>query len=459
MNLPGLIFLLIAHYFSGRGLLKVFRISVSPVAAFCLSMIVGIVLLSFAPCVLQLFSLPIAAMSVGLTVAVFAGVFSIPLLKNATKPTFSKLKLPALYEWPYIIIILLLVVVSIWRCFFFPPTPRDLLTGPELIAEYTVREGTMINSVFSVDLTTTNNIFKSPYNTGLQIIYKFFVSPFGQTWLSVLFVAFTVWLYSVARNRLHPLLAGFLIVCFLAVPELYAYTYMALYDYSNMGFFFAGFYFLAQYMESKRMNEFVFSAFLFGLATYIRTETLVLVVFIMPLLMLYFWKWRERPVKALLNSGIFLGVPVSFFLVCIYGFVKNFVPIPFDTASQLNQNLADFSVLFQRFTDLNVIILFSGESISVFGYFIFIFCLVFLADLLWLRKFNKESRIALYGILVVYIGLPFLGYLFPLVDLANTTKRGLFKIFPLMLFYLCNSGVLLRISSQLKQIEDNDIRS
>lgn len=458
MNLPGLIFLLIAHYFSGRGLLKLFRISVSPVAAFCLSMIVGIVLLSFAPCVLQLLSLPITAISVGVSVALFAIVSSIPLLLNFTKPKFSKLKLPALYEWPYIIIILLLVVVSVWRCFFFPPTPRDLLTGPELIAEYTVREGTMINSVFSVDLSTTNNIFKSPYITGLQIIYKFFVSPFGQTWLSILFVAFTLWLYSVARNRLHPLLAGFLIVCFLAVPELYAYTYMALYDYSNMVFFFAGFYFLAQYMENKRMNEFAFSAFLFGLATYIRTETLVLVVFIMPLL-LYFWKEREKPVKSMLNLGIFLGIPAIFFLICIYGFVKNFVPIPFDTTSQLNQSLADFSVLFQRFADLNVIILFSGESISVFGYFILIFCLVFLVDLLWLRKFNKESRIALYGILVVYVGLPFLGYLFPLVDLANTTKRGLFKIFPLMLFYLCNSGVMLRISNQLKQIENNDTRS
>ncbi len=458
MNLFGLIFLLVAHYFSGRGVLKLFRINVSPVVAFCLSMMMGIVLLSFAPCLLQVLSLPITAVSVGVSVALFAIVSSIPLLINFTKPKFSKLKLPAIYEWPYIIIILLLVVVSVWRCFFFPPTPRDLLTGPELIAEYTVREGTMINSVFSVDLSTTNNIFKSPYITGLQMIYKFFVSPFGQTWLSVLFISFTVWLYSIARSRLHSLLAGFLIVCFMAVPELYAYTYIALYDYSNMVFFFAGFYFLAQYMESKRMNEFVFSAFLFGFATYIRTETLVLVVFLMPLLLMYLWKEREKPVKAMLNSGIFLGVPATFFFICIYGFVKNFVPIPFDAASQLNQNLADFSVLFQRFSDLNVIILFSGENISVFGYFIFIFCLVFLADLLWLRKFNMESRIALYGILVVYIGLPFLGYLFPLVDLANTTKRGLFKIFPLMLFYMCNSGLLLRISGRLKQIENNDIR-
>ncbi|MFI5195924.1 MAG: hypothetical protein ACHQD8_02450 [Chitinophagales bacterium] len=46
-----------------------------------------------------------------------------------------------------------------------------------------------------------------------------------------------------------------------------------------------------------------------------------------------------------------------------------------------------------------------------------------------------------------------LGYLIPLVDLMNTTKRGLFKALPLMLLYMANSASLQRISEAIKQWE------
>lgn len=453
MNIFGLIFLLIAHYFSGRGLLKLFRIGLTPVCELCISMMTGIALLSFVPCILQLLHIPVTEKSVVIAVVIFAGVFSVPILIKFRKPQFKMPRMPASYEWSYIGILALLVAASVWRCFFFPPTPRDLLTGPELIAEYTVREGTMINSVFSIDLSTTNNIFKSPYITGLQIIYKFLVMEFGQTWLSVLFVSFTVWLYTLTRNRLHPLLAGILMLFFMGISELYGYTYMALYDYSNMIFFFAGFYFLARYMDNKKINEFFFSTVLFGFATYIRTETLVLVVMTLPLLFAHLLRSQTKAKSVLLNSCIFILVPALFFYLCIYVFIKNFVPIPFDSAGQLNQHLGDVSVFFQRFVAFNDILLFSKESIMAYGYFIVLFIIVLIADVFWIRKFNRESRIALYGILVVYLGLPLLGYLFPVMDLVNTTKRGLFKMFPLMLLYLCNSGVMLRLSAYLKQAE------
>jgi hypothetical protein len=133
--------------------------------------------------------------------------------------------------------------------------------------------------------------------------------------------------------------------------------------------------------------------------------------------------------------------------------VKNFVPIPFDTASQLNPDLGDISVFIDRLADINSKMIFSAESILLYGYFILFFLAILLTDLVWLRKFNTESRIALCGILVIYIGLPLLGYLFPLVDLVNTTKRGMFKLFPFMLFYLCNSGTLQRISAYLGRME------
>jgi len=202
MNFGGLIFLLAAHYLSGRGLLRLFKIGLKPVPAFCLSMITGVFLVSFAPCILQLCGLPIDVLHVIVTIVVLTGIFCIPLLLNFKRPGIGKPPLPVYYEWPFIIACSFLAAVSVWRCFYYPPYARDMLAGPELLAEFAVREHTMVSSVFTLDLHTTNNYFKSPYITCLQILYKLLVCPFGQLWLSVIAVSFWVWLYSILRERI-----------------------------------------------------------------------------------------------------------------------------------------------------------------------------------------------------------------------------------------------------------------
>ena len=60
--------------------------------------------------------------------------------------------------------------------------------------------------------------------------------------------------------------------------------------------------------------------------------------------------------------------------------------------------------------------------------------------------------LALYGIGAVYIGLGLVGYLLPLADLMNTTKRGMFKLLPLMLWYMGNSGPMLCLSAWITKI-------
>ena len=85
----------------------------------------------------------------------------------------------------------------------------------------------MINSVFSVDLSTTNNQYKPPFITSLQVIYKYAGLPFGQLWLSTLFVSFLVFLYHAMSLYIHRLLSGIFLVFFLVIPEMYAYTFMA----------------------------------------------------------------------------------------------------------------------------------------------------------------------------------------------------------------------------------------
>ena len=243
MNFAGLVYLLIAHYLCGRGVLRLAGIQQSHTASACLSLLIGVPVLSLVPCFIQLLHIPIEVYSVSIGIAVVTFLLSIPLLTGFKPPRFIRPSIPAVYEWPFLFAILLMLALSAWRAFYLPPLSRDMLTGPEMLAEFAVKEKTMISSVFTIDLSTTNNYFKSPYITGLQIVYKILVCPFGQVWLSVLAFSFTGWVYTILRARLHPFLAGFLLFSFMAIPELYAYTYMMLYDYSNMIFFFCGFYF------------------------------------------------------------------------------------------------------------------------------------------------------------------------------------------------------------------------
>jgi hypothetical protein len=449
MNIAGLLFMIVAHYLTGKGLLKLFKIELRPVPAFCLSIMAGVPLLSFVPCFIQLLTIPITALSVLIGVVVLTSLFSIPLLIKFKRPTFSKITFPKIYEWPFLIVCLFLMGFSIWRCFYYPPYSRDALSGPELIAEYAVREQTMINSVFNIDLSTSNNYFKSPYLTGLQIIYKLLVCPFGQVWLSLLFIGFTGWLYVMLHERLHPILASGLLLLFFGMPEPFSYTFMILYDYSNMIFFFLGFYFLAQYLEHNQLNHFTFSALLFGLATYIRTETLILVAMLVPLLIVYAYRNRTPLKTAIYRIGLFVIVPAAFYLLCIDVFVRLFIPLPFDLATQINPNLSDVSFILQRLQGMNRDLLFSDHGIALFGYFIVTFCGLLITDIIWPRLFNRASLIALYGIAVVYFGLAFIGYLLPLADLENTTKRGLFKLLPIILLYMSNSGMLIYISGRI----------
>ena len=453
MDFVGLFFLLVAHYICGSGLFKLFRLELKPLQAFCFSMMAGVPLVSFAPCILQLMNIPLTSEAIYSAVGGMAVVFAIPFVIFFKRPQFKKITLPQLYEIPFLAIFLMFVGISVWRCFYLPPTARDMLAGPELLSEFAVREKTLISSVFKVDLSTTNNQFKSPYITCLQVIYKILVTPFGQLWLSVLFVPFITFIYSMLRERIHPIIAGLLIVLYFAIPDMYAYTYLMLYDYSNMVFFFSGFYFIGRYLKSDRINELAWAAMLFGLATYIRTETLILVAMIIPLLVFHFYKQKVQVAKMAARVGILLAGAVAFYFLCINVFVHKFVPLPFDVSSNINHNLGDVSFFFQRFMDMNSLLIFSKGGEAIYAYFIYFFCIILFIDIIWPRQFNQEARIALYGVAVIYFGMPFLGYLLPTVDLGNTTKRGLFKGITLALWYMSNSGFLQKISGWLQAYE------
>jgi hypothetical protein len=459
MELLVIILLALFHFIAGFGILMLLKIYLKPALLISLSVLIGIGIFSFIPFLMQLLYVPLT----GFTVSIAIGVVCILLnlnsrrgfiqLLNGLKNYRFRIKL---YEIPFLLLISLVVFVSVWRCYYLPPTPRDLTSGPEVIAEYAVKEKSMINSVFTVDLATTNNQFKPPFITCLQIIYKYAGFPFGQVWLSLILISFLFFLYGILSFTVHKIVAGLLMILFIAIPEMYAYTFMVLFDYSNSVFFCLSLYFLFDFFKNRKENHMIVSGILMGIATYIRSETLVLACFIFIAVIFHnsnrpnFWKnsWR---------SGIYFILPsLLIYLLSIVVYINWYLPSHYTVETLLNKNLLNFFSFYQRLSDTTGQLLLAGDSVTYYGYFVYIFLIVLCLTIFDRNYMNKTALNWLFAVLTVYIGLPFIAYLFPLYDLDNSTKRGLFKIFPLMLMFMANSPLLISLSDRITKWEQSN---
>ncbi len=456
MSVTGLIFLLAAHFITGAGIIRLFKLQLPAIAFACFSILIGVTISSLVPCVLELMHIPIVKSNIYIGLSVLAAITSIPLIIGAKQMSIPKFSPPKIYEMPFLIVFTFLALVSIWRCFYFPPTPRDVLTGAEVIAEYTVREHTMINSVFDIDVrlkSSANNLFKSPFMTGIQINYKLLVQPFGQLWLSVMFLSFSVWFYSTLRTIVHPFLAGVLVLIFFSIPDLFAYTYIILYDYASMVFFFGGFYYMTKYIENKQTNYLLWISFLFGLSTFIRSESMIIVFFMSVVPMLYFYKSKMPILQIAKTALLFVSGSVILFLLVNNILVKLLIPLPSDPTSLINSNLTDVSVLFKGLKDIVTELIISSRTVAVYAHFYFFFFAVVVMDVIWPRKYSRDSVIALLGVLIVFLSFGIMCYIFPFFTIINTVKRGLFKFIPIMVLYMAHSGILQKVSDYLKRKE------
>lgn len=443
------------QFVAGFGLLSFARISLKPAMQLALALLLGVVAFSIVPFLLELLFIPLTKANVFIALLISCLLTNIKYktvwtgLKNLIKNAHFRTRL---YELPALLVIAFIVIISVWRCFYFPPTSRDFTSGPEVIAEYAIKEKTMVNSVFSVNLETTNNQFKSPFLISLQIIYKYAGFPFGQLWLSTVFISFIVFLYHALVQFIHRLLAGLLIVAFLAIPEMYAYTFMGLYDYSNAVFFFLACWFMIEFFRSGGRKHIAFAGLLMGIATYIRSETLVLGGMLIPAILWYDMR-KKNGLRGMISSVIYFLLPsVIFYFLTVYVYINFYLPVQYDIDGLVNKDLLNLQPLITRFFDINRVLIFSERGIIHFGYFIFIFVAFLISDL-FAGNVNRMQRNWLYTVMVVYIGLAILGFILPLVDLDNSTKRGLFKAFPLMLLYIGNSNLLINLSRRIEKWE------
>jgi hypothetical protein len=313
----------------------------------------------------------------------------------------------------------------------------------------------MINSFFGIDLSTTNNQFKSPFLISLQVICKMAGFPFGQIWLSAVFVSFMVFLYHTLKEKLHPIIAGLLLLLFLMTPEMYAYTFMILYDYSNMIFFFLSLWFLFGYFRNKTSSWFYFSGLLMGIATYIRSETLVLAILFLPPILLVQIRERRTVKKLVLATLAFLLPSLLGYYLPGPLYIGHYLPVHYNVGDQLNHNLSDWGPLFQRYSDILTHLIASSFGIHLWGYFFIVAAVLLVVEVFVPGRYNRDARNWLYAVLVLYVGIGALGFALPLIDLNDTTKRELFKMLPLVLLYLANNAALIRLSRWISRWEGN----
>jgi hypothetical protein len=465
--MPFLAFLLLAFIFllSGYGLLHLFGLRLKTAYTITLSLLLGVAVASFLPFLLQLCFIPLTGFTVFGSLVVAALLLNIPTALAIRKngfAAFRKQLFPdrfqaSTYEMPFWIIIGFLVFVSVWRCYYLPPTSRDALSGPEAIAEFAFREHTMINSFFNIDLWSTNNQFKSPYLISLQLIFKLAGFPFGQVWLSIVFVSFTVFLYNALKETVHPILVGILLLVFFLTPEMYAYTFMVLYDYSNMVYLFLGLWFLFKSFAATPpppKKYFYLGGLLIGIATYIRSETLALALLFLPPILLMQWRTKTPLKKSFLAD-------ILFFLPALVGYIlpneiynKHYLPVHFEVGGLINHHLGNLTPLFQRYSDIVTRLLTGTFAIHLWGYIFYLTAALFIGEAIFVRRFNPNARNWLYAFVALYLGIGALGWLLPLFDLNDTTKRALFKMLPVALLYLANNELLIRFSRLITNWEN-----
>lgn len=446
--------LTIGQWFAGFGVLTLFKLRLKPALFLPLCVLAGIAIFSVVPFLLELLRISITPLSVFTSLCVVCIVVNIRFRKGirALQEMLSgNVFRIRLYEIPFLLLIAFVVFVSVWRCFYYPPTPADVTSGAEVIAEYTLREQTMINSVFEVE--PSGNTLKPPFLTCLQIIYKFAGFPFGQIWLSNIFICFTIILYHLLSIRLHRILTGILVLLFLAIPEMYAFTFMMLYDYSNAVFFFLAVYFLIRYFESGESNVLAFAGVLMGIATYIRPETPVLAGSLVTVILWNGFRGKKGIKSMLKNTVVFLLPTILVYVISITVYINLYLPLRYSVSEQVNSDLFNMMNLLDRFLATNRILIFSKTGIEHYGYFVFFFLALLLAEVIFRRRFTRSGSNYLFAILVVYLAFPVLSHILPGLTIENSVKRAFFKLFPLMLLYMGNNSLLIDLSTRITQWE------
>jgi hypothetical protein len=411
-----------------------------------LSFLLGLPLSSVAVLGMDLASIPLTTASIGIAFSVAVVLTNLGFTARTKKAIQVLRPQPPsvrLYDLVFLIVIGVFVVISVWQCVRLPVIPRDAIVGMDLVAKYAVAEGTINSSVFTGEALRgqlSNQPYYAPFTMLMQVVYRLAGMPFGKLWLSILFISFLIFLYDRLRHRLHPIAAGFLALAFVTIPNMFTYTYFLLTDYSNALFFGIGALFLHDFLRSRRPAQLVMGALFMGFACWSRSET---ITFIVPGILLLFLFARDRGwIVALRQAGLAV-FPSVFLLLLWHGLYFGLVfDDPPSSAGQLfSAGAPEISATIGGMLRL------LGDG-DLYGSFFYLFAACLILNLVFFR--DRTGASLLLWIVILFVGFVFVVQVFDAASVKNTVKRGYFKLFPIMVFYLGESRLWGFVSEKLR---------
>ena len=453
-------FVILAQFLIGFGVVTRLRTVSNGFSLLGLSMLVGLGISSGLPFILEFTHLPIAQTPMFIGLGLLASL-SLMLLRGQLAylgEVFARNRLALrLCELPFLAFWAYLLFISGWKSAWFPNLPFDTIVGPDLVATFAVREHTLVSSVFTEHLPSvsifSNQPFYAPFTAMQQIMYLLTshgIGPFafGKIWLTILVIAFGLFLYAELRERIHPLLAGLLVTLLACSPELFAYTFLLQTDWANAAFFATGVILLQRYLESKQRGAFVASTLFLALACWTRTETILFVPIASLLLLIS--SLRSSPRRAIIRAGALFIACLLPFVFWNYIILRGYVSLPANAHLGTYHLIVNdyFSKLLATYTSMNKQVVFDADY---WNYAVPVFFVLTVLNIVFFR--DKQGLIILVWIFGTYV---LFGLLILHVDGANiayTFRRGFFKILLLMYFYLGSTSLFQWLSNWLYRWE------
>ncbi len=367
---------------------------------------------------------------------------SLALFQHILKSPFDA----KIYEIPFILMGLYLVYISSWRAYYLPVTPYDAIVGMDMVAKYAAKEGHIISSAFThpnLSGHIQNQMFYAPFTTFSQLLYRLAGHTIGQTWLGVVCGAFFLWFYGKTRSITHPVIAGICTFLLIAIPEMYAYSFMFLTDYSTAVFFGAGVVYFYTATQDGTLKTLILSALMFGFSVWSRSDSIVFIPF--GALVIFIISRKIGMKEALFRAGAFSAIPAVFFTLWNILFFQLLPRVP---QNQIGENAGNIGSLLVAYSDIiNKLVL----NEIYYGYAFMILFLWFILSLIVTRSL-KGWEVSVW-VLILFIGFGLIVNIFTAASIDNTIKRGFFKFFPVIYFYIAISPLSQQISGWMYRLE------
>lgn len=445
-----LVFILILTFFLGLTILRRINYRSDKIEITALALLFGIGFSTLLIFLLDVIGISLTFLSVFVSMVVVCLLLGYPEIRSliANKKfdynlSFKAVKKISIEEWFFLLVITGFFIISLWRCYYLPITPYDTIVGIDLVAKYAVEAG-QINSYMFNDMhgLLSTQPYYAPFATLCQIIYRLADLPFGKVWLSMLFLSFIIIFYRKLRQKTHPVLAGLLTIILISIPEFYAYTFMVQTDFSNAVFISLAIIYAFQFIKSNDKAHFWISAILFGFGCWSRSETFAFSL-LAGLLMLVFIN-KEKQNKSFLLVAYFIGI--SFLFFCIWNLYYLPHVLDYSPESYFKFGFWDkkrLTLLFNGMVD----VLFNFNFWGYLPYFFIGFALI---NLVFFR--DKENLFLLLWIITLFTGFLILLYHLQLnisANINNTFRRGSFKFWPIMVYYIGTSYIVQKVSQKI----------